>query len=186
MAPKAGLLDVRESSARPKRNDMIDVLRRLGAAVQVRIGRAVSSRAARPRIAMLGVPLSVVAAVVSGAWLMVVPLALGAWWWAPRDWGWEWLVAVGRGLIGAEWALVGSDALARYYDHLLVIGTFWCVGAALLGVCGAGVASRAGTLGAGRDGNSVQMRRSGAPVVRKRFAMHLATQAKADAAKKRR
>lgn len=63
------------------------------------------------------------------------------------------------------------------------------LGAGLLGALGSDVIGsndrHFGAL-AWRRGNAVQMRRSNVPVVRRRFAMHLATQTKPFASRKKR
>jgi hypothetical protein len=69
---------------------------------------------------------------VSSQWWAVVPLGACAWWWAPREWGWEWAVAVGRGIITAEWALIGAYALGAFPDKRAVVGAAWVLAAALL------------------------------------------------------
>lgn len=95
----------------------------------------VEARKPRARLAQLGVPLAITAAAVSGQWWALVPLIACAWLWAPREWGWEWVAAVGRGLIGAEWALVGSYALAAFPSSRAVVAVSWVFAAVLLGAC---------------------------------------------------
>jgi hypothetical protein len=92
----------------------------------------VDARQARPRLANLAVPLGITAAIMSERWWALLPLGVCAWWWAPRDSGWEWAVAIGRGLIGAEWALVGSYALGAFPDKRAVVGAAWVLAAVLL------------------------------------------------------
>jgi hypothetical protein len=63
---------------------------------------------------------------------MVLPLTVCAWWWAPQHTGWEWLGAIGRGLIAAEWVLVGSSALAAFPSARTVVETFWVLSILIL------------------------------------------------------
>lgn len=90
------------------------------------------ARRSRSRLANVAVPLGIAAAIVSSQWWAVLPFSICAWWWAPRESGWEWAMAVGRGLIGAEWALVGSYALAAFPHERAVVGAAWVLAAVLL------------------------------------------------------
>jgi hypothetical protein len=82
---------------------------------------------------MLGVPLAIIACLLANP--LMTPLALvAAWWWSPRDRGWEWLVAIGRGVIGTEWALLGANGLAAFPQDRLAVVLCWVQGAAMLGV----------------------------------------------------
>ncbi len=92
------------------------------------------ARRSRLRLANVAVPLAITAAIVSSQWWAVVPLSVCAWWWAPREWGWEWAVAVGRGIIAAEWALIGAYALGAFPDKRAIVGVGWVLAAALLAV----------------------------------------------------
>lgn len=140
----------------------------------LRVGHA---RTTHARLAMLGAPLAITAVLLTQRWWCLPLLVLLAWWWAPRDSGWEWLIAVGRGLVTVEWVLVGTSAVARYRAHVLVVGALWTLGAAALGVCGSGTARRRDAYAANspKRESAVELRKTGAPTVRRRFAMHLAT-----------
>lgn len=181
MAARTGLARDNRQRTRETLSDPFGVLRRALTLVQFRLAITATSRRQRVRFGMLGVPLAMVAGLVSEQWWAILPLTLCAWWWAPRDTGWEWVGAVGRGLVGAEWALIGSSALARFPDHVLLIGTFWLLGAGLLGICGSGGAARM-TVMSERSPRSAGVRRSMRPIsvpsFRKRFAMHLVVQTK--------
>jgi hypothetical protein len=174
---KASLLHHHPRHA-PLTIDPTDTLRRLWRDVQTSLARRAAARNARPRLGMLGIPLAIVASLLSQSWWCLPGLALCAWWWAPPSRGWEWIVAVGRGLIGAEWVFVGSSALARFPDDVLLVGAFWTLGAGVLGVLGFGATGHSdihiGALARRRRAPAVQMRRSGAPAIRRRFAMHVA------------
>jgi hypothetical protein len=174
---KASLLHHHRRHA-PLALDPTDTMRRAWRDTQnFLVGRA-AARTARPRLGMLGIPLAITASLLTQNWWCLPGLTLCAWWWAPRNRGWEWIVAMGRGLIGAEWALVGSSALARPPDDVWLVGVFWVLGAGALGVLGVGATGHRdiniGARAKRRRGNAVQMRRSGAPAVRRRFAMHVA------------
>jgi hypothetical protein len=105
--------------------DFVDVLRSAVKVARFRALNARASRRTRARLSMLGVPLAIVAALMSGLWWATFPLAACAWWWAPRDWGWEWLDAIGLGAIGTEWAYMGASALEAFPDDRLAVGTVW-------------------------------------------------------------
>jgi hypothetical protein len=97
-----------------------------------RVWSSADARQMRPRLANVAVPLGVTAAIVSEQWWVLVPLGVCAWWWAPRDSGWEWALAIGRGLVTTEWALVGAYALEAFPDKRAVVGAGWVVAAVLL------------------------------------------------------
>lgn len=83
----------------------------------------VAQRKVRERRAMVTVPLALAASLMSGLWVLVPALVACAWWWAPSSWGWEWLEAVGRGVLTTEWGLVGAGALAAFPTARL--GVLW-------------------------------------------------------------
>jgi hypothetical protein len=181
MAARTGL--ARDSRQRTRETffDPLGVIPHALTVVRLRLAMTATSRRQRARLGMLGVPLSMVAALVSEQWWAILPLTLCAWWWAPQDTGWEWVGAVGRGLVGAEWVLIGSSALARFPDHVLLIGVFWLLGAGLLGACGSGGAGRRSVMSE-HSRSSVTVRCSirliSVPSIRTRFAMHLVSQKK--------
>jgi hypothetical protein len=78
---------------------------------------------------MIAVPLTIVASLLTNNWWAVVPLTVCAWWWAPREPGWGWLVAVLRGVVGWEWALVGANALIAFPARRTTIGVVWIASA---------------------------------------------------------
>jgi hypothetical protein len=173
---KASLLHHHRRHA-PLTIDPTHTLRRSWREAKTFLARRAAARTARPQLGMLGMPLAITASLLTQSWWCLPGLTLCAWWWAPRSRGW--IVAVGRGLIGAEWALVGSSALATSPDHVWLVGAFWVLGAGALGVLGFGATGHRdihiGALARRHRGNAVQMRRSSAPAVRRRFAMHVAS-----------
>lgn len=90
------------------------------------------ARQTRPRLANVAVPLGIATAIMSEQWWALLPLGVCAWWWAPRDRGWEWAVAIGRGLITAEWALVGAYTLGAFPETRAYVGAVWVLAAVLL------------------------------------------------------
>jgi hypothetical protein len=92
------------------------------------------ARQTRPRLANVAVPLGIAASIMSEQWLALLPLGVCAWWWAPRKRGWEWASAIGRGLITAEWALVGAYALGAFPGQRAIVGATWVLAAVLLAV----------------------------------------------------
>lgn len=90
------------------------------------------ARQTRPRLANIAVPLGIAASIMSEQWWAMLPLGVCAWSWAPRDRGWEWAAAIGRGLITAEWALVGAYALGAFPEKRAVVGVAWVLAAVLL------------------------------------------------------
>jgi hypothetical protein len=176
MAARTSLLSKRRPHTRATLADLYGTLPRALAVVLVRPVVTAASRRTRARLGMLGVPLAITASLIAGLWWLVLPLAVCASWWSPRYTGLEWLRALGRGVVGAVWALTGSRAFASFPDHVLTVGAFWLLGAGLL-VGGSSVLARRvpHTSGRGeqRQRNGVQMRLTGVPSVRRRFAMHL-------------
>lgn len=103
----------------------------------LRLLHASHARRARPWLGLVGLPLAVAAALPAGQWWALVPLGVCAWWWCPRDWGWEWLTAMQMGLVGGAWASVGADALVTWPDHRGLILAIWIDVAGVLGVASA-------------------------------------------------
>lgn len=83
------------------------------------------TRTPRPRLAMFGIPLLMAAAFLANQIWAGVPLALCAWWWAPRDPRWYWLIAVGRGIVATEWTVLGDGALSAYPEWTTAISLAW-------------------------------------------------------------
>ena len=145
MTVKARLLHHSQQQAPAVPAFSFDVLSRRGLLAWRRLMAGAGVRKTRPRLVQLGVPLAFTAAAVSALWWALLLLVACAWLWAPRDWGWEWVVVVGRGLIGAEWALVGSYALAAFPSQRAAVAGGWVLAAALLALCAKLARSRPST-----------------------------------------
>jgi hypothetical protein len=186
MAARTKLVSKRAPYTRVTFTDTVDLWRRASALARMPLAKA-TARQPRARLGLLGVPLAITASLMAGVWWTALPLALCAWWWSPRNAGWEWVGAVGRGLVGAEWAFIGSSAIVSFPHDLPIVGALWSFGAGLIGLCGSEAARQINhdVAGRSRQGGAVQMRRSGAPSVRRRFAMHLTHQRTPSGARKR-
>jgi hypothetical protein len=132
MTVKARFLHHSEQPALAMPALSFDVLSRKGLLAWRRLVAGAGVRKTRPRLVQLGIPLAITAAAVATLWWALFSLVACAWLCAPRDWGWEWVVVVGRGLIGAEWALVGSYALAAFPAQRAAVAGGWVLAAALL------------------------------------------------------
>lgn len=102
-------------------------------AVRSRVAVELAVRRRCPLLASIGVPLGIIASSLTQPWC-VAPLVVCAWWWAPSDRGPVWLVAVGRGILGIEWAYGGLGALASFPRERLLVEVSWVSFAALLAV----------------------------------------------------
>lgn len=109
-----------------------DMLRSVSTVLWPRLLAIAGARRTRARLGMLTVPLAITASLITGLWWAVLPLTACAWWWAPQQTGWEWLGAIGRGLIGAEWVLVGSSALAAFPNARIVVEVPWVLSILIL------------------------------------------------------
>lgn len=159
--------------------DTSGLLRQLLQPVWLRLAATSALQHRRDRLRVLGVPLAITASLTVGLWWIALPLALCAWWWSPRYTGLEWVGAVGRGVVGAVWALAGSSAFVSFPDHVLTVGVFWLLATGLLVGGSAALGRRVFHIEQRieqRQGYGVQMRLAGVPSVRRRFAMHLTIQ----------
>jgi hypothetical protein len=132
MAARTSLVRESAPQTRAPFADSPGWLRRASTIVWLRLLAMAASRRTRARLGMLTVPLAMTASLITGLWWMVLPLTGCAWWWAPQHTGWEWLGAIGRGLIGAEWVLVGSSALAAFPSARTVVETSWVLSVLIL------------------------------------------------------
>jgi hypothetical protein len=93
---------------------------------------SVEHRGRRPLLGMIGVPLAIGSALLAGQLGLVMPLAACAWWWAPTDWEWYWLAAVGRGVLTAMWGTLGVTAIGAFPDDTLRVSVVWVATPGLL------------------------------------------------------
>ncbi len=96
------------------------------------VGRILALRQPLPWVGMVAVPLAITAALLTGSWWALVPLAGCAWLYTPHPWGWQWLIAVETGLLGAVWAALGAYALAAWASHRPTVGAGWALSAAAI------------------------------------------------------
>jgi hypothetical protein len=132
MAARTSLLRDNSPQTRVPFADSSGLLTRASTAVWFRLLATAASRRTRARLGMLTVPLAITASLITGQWWAVLPLCVCAWWWVPQHTGWEWLGAVGRGLIGAEWVLIGSSALAAFPTARTVVEVSWVLSVLIL------------------------------------------------------
>jgi hypothetical protein len=186
MAARTKIVGKRATVARVTFTDTFDLRRRVSALVRMQLVKA-TVRQARPRLGLLGVPLAITASLMAGLWWSLLPLTLCAWWWTPTYTGWEWIGTVGRGLIGAEWAFIGSNAIVTFPHDMFIVGALWSLGAGLIGLGGSAVVRQSShDVGArSRQGHAVKMRQNSVPSARKRFAAHVANQRSSGVARKR-
>ncbi len=100
-----------------------------------------STRAERPWIALIAVPLAMTATIDAAflsdfeavpLWIAWLPLAVCAWWWAPRHaFRWSFLLALEAAVVGVQWSLLGALSLAEWPDSRALVAGIW-IGAALL------------------------------------------------------
>jgi hypothetical protein len=95
-----------------------------------------AARSDRPWLAVVAIPLAMVATVLAGEWWTVPPLLACAWWWSPR-WQWTWVVACEQAMVGALWAYLGAINLASLPSHRLAVGAVWAGFAGALAFSGA-------------------------------------------------
>lgn len=87
-----------------------------------------------PWVGKVGVPLAVIAVILTGTWWALVPLMGCAWLCTPASWAWSCLVAMETGLLGALWAALGAYALTAWPSHRPMIGAIWALSAAAIAV----------------------------------------------------
>lgn len=164
-APRRGRFARQHTNALP-RSRIIDRLR-----ASTRAAR----RKSRPSLALIAVPLALIAAELSAP-VCIPALVACAWWWTSRESPWLWMSAALRGALGGEWALLGADALRGYRDQAALVGTLWIAPLAVLIVAGFGQRSgdwfpRAAPRKVGPWNTLRQVR---VPSSRRRFAAHVA------------
>ncbi|MHB1777561.1 MAG: hypothetical protein ACYCU7_16460 [Acidimicrobiales bacterium] len=90
----------------------------------------------RPWLALVAVPLAVVAAVCTFQFWLVIPLLALSWWWAPVDWPWGWLLAVLEACFGVQWVYSGAIFLDGFPNQRIVVGTLWALYAGIIAAAG--------------------------------------------------
>lgn len=101
-----------------------------------RWGEVAARRHHRPWLALVAVPLAVVAAVCAFQFWLVVPLFVLSWYWAPADWPWGWLLAVLEACYGVQWVYLGAAFLDGFSADRIVVGFLWALYAGLVAVVG--------------------------------------------------
>ena len=100
------------------------------------LARALTARRGRPWLALVAVPLGMVAATVALQLWWDVPLALLAWRWAPADDPHAWLLGIMEACFGVQWAYIGATCLAAFPTHQLLVGILWIAYAGLIATVG--------------------------------------------------
>ncbi len=122
----------------PQAGGGLAAARRMGAVV---VEWAARSEADRPLVPMVAAPLAMTAAVLSGAAMLVPPIAAVQWRCCPANGRLtHFLLGFQTGLVSVLWASVGVALLADYPDRPAVAAAIW-IGAALA-LAIASVASR--------------------------------------------
>ena len=92
----------------------------------------VSRRQDRLWLALVAIPLALVAAVLSFQFWLLPPLIVLDWWWASKEWAWTWLAGIIEACWGIQWAFLGTTFLAAYPAQRLVVGGLWIAYAGLV------------------------------------------------------
>ena len=87
----------------------------------------------RPWLALVAVPLAMNASGLMQDWWLWIPLLLGAASCTPA-WRWSWVLSFQLGVVGTEWAYVGSTSLGQWPGQQLPIGAAWAFVGLLLAV----------------------------------------------------
>ncbi len=115
------------------------------------------TRVERPLLALVCVPLVMIAATLTGLWCVLPVLVIESWWFSPSrllspNWRWSWVLAVEEGIFGTMWAFAGATNLAAFRDHTLVVGGIWAAAPAVVAIAGALSGKKPGLSGAARAG----------------------------------
>lgn len=78
-----------------------------------------------PWVGKVGVPLAVIAVILTGTWWAIVPLTICAWLCTEDAWARRGLIALETGLLGAIWAVLGAYALGVWPSHRQMVGAGW-------------------------------------------------------------
>ncbi len=138
MATQTAGPSARRRAARVPRTpgELLAILAGSHAAALNRAQNVIATRTPRPHLALIAVPLGICAAVLSDALWIVFPLAATAWWFLDDESHWGWMGAVGRGVVAAEWAAMGGNALVAFPESRAVVAAAWMGSALLLAVFG--------------------------------------------------
>lgn len=90
-------------------------------------------RRERAWLALVGIPLALIAAALSGEWLACPPLLAASWWWT-KSWRWSWVLALEEGAFGAQWAYTGATGLALFRAERTLVAIVWVAIPAALAV----------------------------------------------------
>ena len=112
------------------------VVGRLSSLLRPLLARALTLRRGRPWLGLVVVPLAMVAATVALRLWWDVPLAVLAWWWAPADDPWVWLLGVMEACFGVQWAFIGAICLANFPTHRILVGVIWTAYAGFIAAVG--------------------------------------------------
>ena len=88
-------------------------------------------------LSLVAVPLALTAAMLAGAFTLVIPLTLLAAWWGSQEWLLAWLVGIMEACFGIQWGYVGAYALATYPQDRPLVAGLWIAYAALVAAVGA-------------------------------------------------
>ena len=99
----------------------------------------IASRVRRPWRALVIIPLAMVAAGLSGADWLMVPLIAACWWWMPREDGlpWMWILGILEAAWGLQWSVFGITLITMFPSHLVTDGLVWAGYAYLVAAIGA-------------------------------------------------
>jgi hypothetical protein len=93
-------------------------------------------RTERPWLALVGLPLEMIATALTGQWIAWPLLVALSWWWTPL-WRWSWALTLQEGIFGAEWAYAGATALGTFHARRLMIAAPWIGVPVLLAIAAA-------------------------------------------------
>ncbi len=112
------------------------VVGRLSSLLRPLLARALTLRRGRPWLALVVVPLAMVAATVALQLWWDIPLAMLTWWWAPADDPWVWLLGILEACFGVQWAFIGATCLANFPTHRILVGVIWIAYAGFIAAVG--------------------------------------------------
>lgn len=120
----------------PRQVRIKEASRELISVLRPHLESVLSRRHDRPWLALVAVPLAVIAAFLSLQFWAVLPLIVVAWWFASNAWAWTWFLAVVEACFGIQWAMLGAASLASFPRHRLVVGVCWMAYAGIVAAAG--------------------------------------------------